>query len=111
MSALIQNITFHNLVAAPANGAELKPRLGSTVIIDVDSAGQGVAFAGKFQGKVFADGPYRDVAFKKLVDGTMDDDFIANGAYQLDMNGFSVIRAKLDAVANGTVTIKAREIG
>ena len=110
MSIPIQEVFFHTDVAAPANGTELKTKQGTKVLIEIVAVGQGVAFAGKFQGKAFADGDYFDVACKNLTTGASDDDFIANGLYQFELNGVYAIRAKLDAVANGTVTIRGREI-
>ena len=111
MSVPIQEKYFHTAAVAPGEGAEMKTKNGSAVIIEIVSDGVGVAFAGKFQGKVFADSEYGDVECTKLSDGNFADSAVAaDGVYMFDIRGLHSIRVNLSAVADGTVTVRGREI-
>lgn len=110
LSVPIQEKYFHVAAVAPGDGAEMKLHNSNYVFIEVSSTGELVAFAGKFQGKVFNNSTYIDIFAVKSSSGDVDEDFVADGTYKLDVFGLNYVRAKLDSLTNGTVTVRGKEI-
>lgn len=113
MGVVIKDVYFHKDTQEAGNGEVLKLAAYSKhVLAQVTCTGENVTLSGKFQGQVFADGGYFDLPFVSYDSTTVStNEFVGDGLYILDTMGLHSIRAKIETISDGKVTIRAKELG
>lgn len=97
---------FHNAATIIGNGIEIGVGLNN-VLMNIAVTGDATGFTIVFEGKANDTDDYSAIMCCNLATLALSTTAIANGKYQMSLEGLIIVRCRLSAIASGSVSVKA----